>query len=491
MTTKKNSGYGARSAIRAVAVVSALALVALSMAGCPNEADTPTVTNFTVRFDADGGTPAPEEQSIAHGAKATAPPAMTKANHTFGGWFTDNTAFASQWDFAVHTVTADITLYAKWELNRYTVTFNADGGTPTSEQTVAHGAQATKPATDPAKANDVAGLYVGTPPTHYTFVEWQKDGAAYDFDTPVTADITLTAAWTAPSPLTLPTNAPNIIGQSVSYINADSTGITAFTLMLGDNVPDVAGIIHNKNGVTLTITSIGETPVVISKGGAGALFAVNGGATLVIDGYVTLQGISNNTYSLVTVGANGNLELKGNAKITGNTSSNSGSGVAATGTNGNLATVTMSGNAEISGNTSTQTSDGGGGVYLVNYASLTMDGNAAIKNNTVSTTGDARGGGVTIGTNSTFTMNGGEISGNNATGTGTVRGGGVFLFNDTTIRFIVASEAVKLNIKNNTVTAASGTAAGAQVYKGANGVFTVNGVAQGTAGTAQGWDSWD
>jgi hypothetical protein len=41
MTTKKNSGYGARSVIRAIAVVCALALAALSMAGCPTEDDPP------------------------------------------------------------------------------------------------------------------------------------------------------------------------------------------------------------------------------------------------------------------------------------------------------------------------------------------------------------------------------------------------------------------------------------------------------------------
>jgi hypothetical protein len=121
-----------------------------------------------------------------------------------------------------------------------------------------------------------------------------------------------------------------------------------------------------------------------------------------------------------------------------------------------------------------------------------MEGNAAIKNNTVSTTGEARGGGVTIGTNSTLTMNGGEISGNNATGgAGSgVRGGGVFLFNNATIRFIVASEAVKRNIKNNTVTAASGTAAGAQVTKWNNGLFEVGGVEQ-HPGSIQNYESWD
>lgn len=63
----------------------------------------------------------------------------------------------------------------------YTVTFDSDGGSAVDPQIVESGAKATAPA-DPTKSGA-------------TFNEWQKDGVAYDFDTPVTADITLTATW--------------------------------------------------------------------------------------------------------------------------------------------------------------------------------------------------------------------------------------------------------------------------------------------------------
>ena len=66
----------------------------------------------------------------------------------------------------------------------YKVTFDADGGTPEpKEQTVKAGEKATKPEEDPKK-------------TGYKFDGWMLDGKAYDFDTEVTKDITLTAKWT-------------------------------------------------------------------------------------------------------------------------------------------------------------------------------------------------------------------------------------------------------------------------------------------------------
>ncbi|KAB7790641.1 Ig-like domain-containing protein [Bifidobacterium leontopitheci] len=66
----------------------------------------------------------------------------------------------------------------------YTVTFNSNGGSTVASQTVESGSKATKPA-DPTKAG-------------FTFGGWYKDAALktlYDFNTAVTANITLYAKW--------------------------------------------------------------------------------------------------------------------------------------------------------------------------------------------------------------------------------------------------------------------------------------------------------
>lgn len=63
----------------------------------------------------------------------------------------------------------------------YTVTFDSDGGSAVTAQTVESGKTATKPA-DPTKAG-------------YTFKGWYLGETAYDFATPVTGNITLKAKW--------------------------------------------------------------------------------------------------------------------------------------------------------------------------------------------------------------------------------------------------------------------------------------------------------
>jgi uncharacterized repeat protein (TIGR02543 family) len=67
----------------------------------------------------------------------------------------------------------------------FTVTFDSNGGSAVAVQNVAENGVASKPA-NPSRSG-------------YTFKEWQLDGKAYDFATPVTANITLKAEWTKKS----------------------------------------------------------------------------------------------------------------------------------------------------------------------------------------------------------------------------------------------------------------------------------------------------
>ena len=66
--------------------------------------------------------------------------------------------------------------------NTYTVTFDSNGGGSVASQPVKEGEKAVKPA-DPTRSG-------------YTFKGWYLNGVKYDFDTPVTGNITLVAKWT-------------------------------------------------------------------------------------------------------------------------------------------------------------------------------------------------------------------------------------------------------------------------------------------------------
>ena len=70
---------------------------------------------------------------VAKDSKITKPEDPTRTGYTFKGWYKD-AALTQEWNFETDTVTADITLYAKWEPKdtptptRYNVKYDANGG---------------------------------------------------------------------------------------------------------------------------------------------------------------------------------------------------------------------------------------------------------------------------------------------------------------------------------------------------------------------------
>ncbi len=142
-----------------------------------------TAKEFTVTFDANGGTPVPDPQKIKEGEKATKPADPTLDGFKFIGWFIKDTDTLFDFDTPISSETF---LVAKWEdeniSKTFTVTFDANGGTPApAAQTVKYKEKATKPA-DPALAGHV-------------FVAWFLKGTEtqYDFNSEVTKNLELVA----------------------------------------------------------------------------------------------------------------------------------------------------------------------------------------------------------------------------------------------------------------------------------------------------------
>ena len=102
-----------------------------------------------------------------------------------------NSDYMQTLDVGTHTLTTNFTdgsvdvdfEVVDKEKPAYKVTFDSDGGSAISQQTVEDGKPAVSPP-DPAKEG-------------YTFDGWYLNGTKYDFSTPVTKDITLKAKWTA------------------------------------------------------------------------------------------------------------------------------------------------------------------------------------------------------------------------------------------------------------------------------------------------------
>ena len=138
---------------------------------------------YTVTFDSYGGTPVPPKQEVEYGHTATKPADPTLKGYTFAFWYLgEDEQNATAYDFNT-PVTENITLTAKWNINKYTVTFDSYGGTPVPPaQEVEYGLTATEPAA-PEK-------------TGYTFDGWYLGDEKYDFSAAVEQNITLTAKWT-------------------------------------------------------------------------------------------------------------------------------------------------------------------------------------------------------------------------------------------------------------------------------------------------------
>ncbi len=139
---------------------------------------------YTVTFDSQGGSAVNPVTGIKYGSTITLPANPTKAGFTFGGWCTDKEGKSS---FSPTTaITADLTLYAKWIEQFYTVTFDSQGGSAVNPITgIKYGSTITLP---PAPTKD-----------GFLFNRWFIDDNTFknEFDktTPITADLTLYALW--------------------------------------------------------------------------------------------------------------------------------------------------------------------------------------------------------------------------------------------------------------------------------------------------------
>jgi len=131
-----------------------------------------------VMFNTNGGS-AVDAQIVDVGEQASEPTDPVRTYYTFVGWYTD-AELQNEYDFS-SAVTENVRLYAKWEGDIYAVTFNSNNGSAVNAQDVEYPNCATKP-TDPTREN-------------YVFMGWYLNGSLYDFSAIVTDDITLQAQW--------------------------------------------------------------------------------------------------------------------------------------------------------------------------------------------------------------------------------------------------------------------------------------------------------
>ena len=130
----------------------------------------------TVTFDPNGGTLNGDVTSSGQqNAPIAQPDDPTREGHSFLGWYKDS-ACTQPWDFD-DWVTGDMTLYAGWSINQYTITFDTAGGSAIDPIIQDYGTTINAPAA-PTK-------------TGYTFTGWEPELPA----TMPAKVMTVTAQW--------------------------------------------------------------------------------------------------------------------------------------------------------------------------------------------------------------------------------------------------------------------------------------------------------
>jgi len=135
---------------------------------------------YVVTFDSNNGS-AISEQNVEEGKNAIKPQDPVREGYIFIEWLLNGKSYNFN-----NVVDKNITLSAKWEeivpgKEIAIIKFNSDGGTTIANVVVEKGSKVEKP-TDPTKDG-------------YTFIEWQLDGAKYDFELEVTDNLELVAKW--------------------------------------------------------------------------------------------------------------------------------------------------------------------------------------------------------------------------------------------------------------------------------------------------------
>jgi uncharacterized repeat protein (TIGR02543 family) len=134
---------------------------------------------YTVTFDAQGGTVNPETKQVTYDSPYGELPVPEREGYTFDGWYTAEVG-GSKITAEDKVSTADShTLYAHWTVNQYTISFDSAGGTEVAAITLDYGEAVTPPA-NPTK-------------TGYTFKGWDPEVPS----TMPAEDLTLVAQWEA------------------------------------------------------------------------------------------------------------------------------------------------------------------------------------------------------------------------------------------------------------------------------------------------------
>ena len=121
--------------------------------------------NFTVSYNANGGTVSPTSKTVVYGSTYGALATPTRTGYAFAGWYTSATGGTQVTSTTRVSQHQNHTIYAHWNVNSYTLTYNysANGGSSATRTSAS------------VSFGSNADLSVTASKSGYTFVGWNTD----------------------------------------------------------------------------------------------------------------------------------------------------------------------------------------------------------------------------------------------------------------------------------------------------------------------------
>ena len=159
-----------------------------------------TAVQCTVTLDGQGGTGGTESVTASYDSAMPAIAVPTRPGYTFGGYYTGTNGSGTRYYTAsgasdrTWDLTDDITLYADWTVNRYTVTLDRQGGTGGTESVIATYDWTIRAIAVPTRLNHTfGGYYTGTNGSGTQYYTASGDASVRTWD--LTDATTLYAKW--------------------------------------------------------------------------------------------------------------------------------------------------------------------------------------------------------------------------------------------------------------------------------------------------------
>lgn len=165
---------------------------------------------------------------VKSGTKLTKPVDPSREGYVFRGWYVDDT-YTERYDFNAPVI-SDLSLYAKWDLASYRISFNSNGGTKVNSQKVSYNTNATKPQ-DPVKSG-------------YYFAGWYKDSSfqsKFSFLTEIKKNMTLYAKWVTTKPTTYDVTFVASFGNDPIIIEVNNGSTVTAPVVTNEESDNLAG----------------------------------------------------------------------------------------------------------------------------------------------------------------------------------------------------------------------------------------------------------